>query len=326
MISAVDTDTFLKVRNLTELSHQLRISRMQLLSILDNSQESYRTFRLRKKKGGYREIGAPVGILKTLQQSLNFHLQRIYLGIRPSCVHGFISNFDKKLPTCNIATNAAAHVGNEFVLNMDLEDFFHSVDRHRVKSIFMSYPFYFDNSIASYLTILTTLNDRLPMGAPTSPVISNLACFLLDRRLMRFARKHSLTYTRYADDLTFSSKLNIDESVVQQITSIIVSESFRVNEKKTRIFSSKRRQSVTGLKVNEKVNVDRKFIRSIRAMLHNWEKKGLHWAAQVNLSENHFLNHLNGKLMFLRMVRGKDDTIYRRLNEKYSLLRETTLI
>jgi RNA-directed DNA polymerase len=151
------------------------------------------------------------------------------------------------------------------------------------------------------------------MGAPTSPVISNLACFLFDRRLMRFAEEQQLTFTRYADDLTFSSNRKISDTTITAIKDIISSYGLVVNEQKTRTFTAKGSQVVTGLKVNEKVNVDRTYIRNIRAMLHNWDKNGLVKAAAQNLNEYQFINILKGKLDFLSMVRGKEDPVYQKL-------------
>lgn len=313
-------ETFLTLRNLDDLSLCLRVPYYPLLKILDDSQEDYRVFKIRKRNGDYRQIEAPSKPLKEIQQRLNFHLQRSYLQSRAECVHGFVSNFGKKLPTRNITTNAAVHVGAQQVLNMDIENFFPSIDVWRVKQIFCSYPFYFGNNLASHLAILTTHNSKLPMGAPTSPVISNFACFLLDRKLMRFAIKNKLQYTRYADDLTFSSKENFPEDVVQQISSILESEQFKVNEAKTRIFSNKGRQTVTGLKVNTKVNVDRRFVRSIRAMLHKWKTQGLATASRVNRSEFEFINILKGKLNFLKMVKGEEDGVYKNLFDKFRML------
>ena len=155
------------------------------------------------------------------------------------------------------------------------------------------------------------------MGAPTSPVISNLACFLFDRRLMRFAEEQQLTFTRYADDLTFSSNRKIGDTTINAIKDIITSYGFVVNEQKTRTFTAIGSQVVTGLKVNEKVNVDRTYIRNIRAMLHNWDKNGLVKAAAQNLNEYQFINILKGKLDFLSMVRGKEDPVYQKLFDHF---------
>lgn len=311
---------FLELRDINDLTEYLKIPPQTMYDVIYHSQSSYRTFEIAKKKGGMRLIEAPEGDLKKVQRLLNYHLQLVYQHCRPECAHGFISNFKKTHATRNIVTNAQAHVGANHVLNIDLKSFFHSVDIWKVKKIFMSYPFYYGNDLASYIAILTTYNDRLPMGAPTSPVIANLAAFMLDRKLMRFAKNNNIVYTRYADDLTFSTKQEIKATHLQEIIEIVRSEKFLLNDKKTRLYRKNRCQTVTGLKVNEKVNVDRKFIRSIRAMLHNWQKYGKTRAAIRNKNEQQFVNIVKGKLDFLAMVRGTNDELYRKLRMRYESL------
>ena len=313
-------EKFLKLRHADELAGLLRIQYATLLQIADTSQESYREFKIPKRTGGTRAIESPSGSLKSVQKFLNLPLQRVYHQIRPECVHGFVPNFFKQQITRNIVSNASVHVGKKFVLNLDIENFFHAVSAQRVKNLLMCYPFYFGNDLASIIAILTTRNERLPMGAPTSPVLSNLASFMLDRKLMYYAKRKQLNFTRYADDLSFSSDEEITAEQVKNITGIIHSERFEINEKKTRILSKQGRQLVTGLKVNEKVNVDRKYIRSIRAMLHNWESKGLNLSASQNYSPQEFYNILKGKLSFLKMVKGDEDEIYRKFIWKFDEL------
>ena len=304
---------FLQVQEIGDLAHLINIPMKDLFTIIENSAESYRAFKIPKKRGGYREIHSPNSKLKLVQSRINYLLNILYYGMRPACVHGFVKTIPDQGKAFSIVSNAAPHVKAQFVLNIDLADFFHTIDIWRVKRVFMSYPFFFCNDVAAHLALLTTYQDRLPMGAPTSPVISNLACFLFDRRLMRFAEEQQLTFTRYADDLTFSSNRKIGDTTITAIKDIITSYGFVVNEQKTRTFTAKGSQVVTGLKVNEKVNVDRTYIRNLRAMLHNWDKQGLVKAAAQNLNEYQFINILKGKLDFLSMVRGKEDPVYQKL-------------
>lgn len=312
---------FLQLRSMEDLAEMLGIKNAYMRQVLLYIPESYTYFTIPKKRGGLREIEAPADHLKQVQSSLNELLQRVYLHVRPECSHGFISNEQKAHATRNIVTNAQVHVGAAYLLNIDLEDFFHSIDAWRVKEVFMSFPFFFSNDFATCLSILTTYRERLPMGAATSPVISNFACFMLDRKLMRYASVNGLRYTRYADDLSFSSKESITEKHLAEITAIITGERFNINNRKTRIQRSTGRQTVTGLKVNEKVNVDRNFIRSIRAMLHNWQNYGFKRASFRNKSEEQFIRVLKGKLDFLGMVRGTKDDIYVEFLKKFDMLR-----
>lgn len=308
---------FLQVQDIDDLARLIQLPAKLIMELIEKSDESYRAFKIPKKKGGFREIDSPDSSLKLIQKRISFLLNVIYYGMKPACVHGFVKTITEQGESFSIASNAAQHVNSHYVLNIDLKDFFHSIDIWRIKQVFMSYPFFFGNDLASYLALLTTYQERLPMGAPTSPVLSNLSCFLFDRRMMRFAEEQELNFTRYADDLTFSSNQKITGSAISAITQIINEYGFAVNEEKTRIFTNRGRQLVTGLKVNEKVNVDRKYIRNIRAMLNNWATHGLVNASSQNESSSQFLNILKGKLDFLSMVRGKEDRVYRKLQEKF---------
>jgi RNA-directed DNA polymerase len=314
--------SFCRSRHLNDFCSEIGVGSDAIFKVLLTADKNYREYQIPKKKGGFRNIEAPENELKFLQQKLNHVLQMVYHEMKPSCVHGFIQNYDKHTEARSIVTNAKAHIRKRFVLNLDLADFFHSIDIWRVKQIFMSYPFYFTNDLASYIALLTTNHDRLPMGAPTSPVISNFACFLLDRKLMNLCKDYNFAYTRYADDLTFSSNFKIGNERIKEIEKIITDEGFIVNKKKTRLFTEFGRQTVTGLKVNDMVNVDRAYIRSIRAMLHNWEKYGVEVSSVRNSSEATFFNTLMGKLNFLKMVRGDNDLVYDKLMRKFYQLQD----
>lgn len=312
---------FLSMKEPGDLAACLGLPLGLILEAIDGSDTDYYTFGIPKKKGGFRKIEAPGGILKGIQKRVSFLLNVIYYRMRPACVHGFVKNIHDGGESFSIVSNAGAHTGARYVLNMDLRNFFHSIDIRRVKTLFMSYPFFLSNDMAAYMALLTAYKDRLPMGAPTSPVISNLACFLFDRRMMRFAEEQGLAFTRYADDLTFSSNHKITDSTILAIKGIIQDYRFGLNEEKTRLFTSGGRQMVTGLKVNEKVNVDRKFIRSIRAMLHNWRKQGISGASAINAGADEFYNIVKGKIDFLKMVRGEHDPVYQKLRTDFKALR-----
>lgn len=310
----------LQMEKLRDLAAILDIPKELLLDAMMNSEAHYRTFFIPKRKGGTRQIEAPKPELKLALSRLNYLLQLMYFRIKPDCVHGFVPTIGKSAKSYSIVSNALPHVNAKYVLNIDLKDFFHTISVWRVKHLFTSYPFYLGNDQAAFLALLTTTNHRLPMGASTSPVISNYACFLLDRQLMRMSEERGWKFTRYADDLTFSSNEAITETQIEEITTMIQRYGFAVNEKKKRLQSARGAQVVTGLKVNEKLNVDRKFIRSIRAMLHNWEKYGLEFSALQNYGEEQFIKIIDGKLNFLSMVKGKQDPVYRKLREKFITL------
>jgi RNA-directed DNA polymerase len=240
----------------------------------------YKTFDIPKKRGGVRKISAPSTNLKLIQRSLADLLYDLRT-FKP-CVKGFVQKRD-------VRRNASFHVGQRYVLNIDLQDFFGSINFGRVYGLLAKPPYSIAHPVAAAIAKACTLNDKLPQGAPTSPVISNLICAKMDSELTRFAVANRCKYTRYADDLSFSTTrpsmplASIESSTDGTSTcilnpalrAIIESNGFVINESKVRLRDATARQEVTGLIVNKRVNVKRRFIRETRAMLHAWRKFGL---------------------------------------------------
>jgi len=313
------------IANVLEIKYASLIYYIRKVSEADK----YTKFCIPKKSGGEREIYAPIPPLRFIQKKMNFVLQSIF---SPHyCVHGFV--YDK-----NIVTNAQCHVKQKNVLNIDLKDFFPSINFGRVRGIFMVYPFNFNSTVATFLAQICCYNNQLPQGAPTSPIISNFICAKLDRQLLDFSRENNCKYTRYADDLTFSTYLpklsrlmlisdpDIQQNAVilaDELKKIITDNGFEINERKIRLRTWRQKQEVTGLTVNKFPNVSRKLIRQVRAMLYAWQKFGLDKAEEeyfARYSKSHrnpetkkpsFQDIVIGKINYIGMVRGKEDKIYR---------------
>jgi RNA-directed DNA polymerase len=300
----------------------------------------YREFVIPKASGKDRTINVPPPVIMAWQRRLLRFLTESYQP-KPS-VHGFTANR-------NIRSNASVHTGRRLVLNIDLRDFFPSIHFGRVRGVFARHPFNFPNEVAATLAQLCTNDGALPQGAPTSPVISNLVCRGLDNDLWKLTKSVGCRYTRYADDITVSTnfdalpskivkKYDPDTGVVElgdEISTIIRYHKFEVNDSKSRIHSSRRRQEVTGLTVNTKVNVTQDFIRDIRAILNDWRVfgesaadkrfKALDGRRSTRTGEAPTVgSHLDGKLNFLLMIRGEGDLVHaryameaRRLNSKF---------
>jgi RNA-directed DNA polymerase len=286
----------------------------------------YWAYKIPKKKGGYRDIFAPNVELKLIQTSLNELLQAYYFLIKPSVVNGFVINPLKDVSSCNILANASPHVGKKYVLNLDLKDFFPSISAKRILELLMSPVFKYEQHLATAISLLLTYKGQLPIGAPSSPVVSNFICLQLDEALITYAKNNQFEYTRYADDLTFSSDCMINEEHILALTKLIEANNFKVNNKKVRLSSSSSKQTVTGLTVNEKPNVDRKLLKKIRAMLHDLTSNGLlrasmnHFKAKKSISEvsqQTFLNRLEGYINFVGQIRGKEDTLYHRFKTDF---------
>lgn len=292
----------------------------------------YKTFQIRKKSGGTREINAPCYQLKIILYILNKVFKAVYTPSK--AVMGFTEER-------SVVTNASLHTGHHYVFNIDLENFFPSIPQARVWKRLQLPPFNFSLEIANVVAGLCchtnaegTMNV-LPQGAPTSPLLSNAICDNLDRNLSRLAKKFGVHYTRYADDMTFSSMHNVYQEGSEfrkEIEHIITEQGFTLNEKKTRLQRDGERQEVTGLTVNERVNVARKYTRDLRCILHVWEKEGYgkayayfypkykHEKGYIKKGEPVMENVVEGKLNYLRMVKGTNNPAYLKLLERFNKL------
>jgi RNA-directed DNA polymerase len=317
----------LSLKSPKELCRFLKTPIHQLEEIINTP--VYKHYVIKKERGGERHIFAPVSYLKRIQKRLNYFLQAYYLWIKPAEVHGFVINPRYLGKHCNIVANAEVHTGKKHVLNIDLKDFFPNISTKQIKNLFTSPYFNYNEQIANALTFLTTYLAALPTGAPTSPVLSNFVCHQLDADLRFFCRENGLQFTRYADDLTFSSDAIISQDIIQSIIQLIKKNGFKINEKKLRLQSSSRKQTVTGLIVNEKVNVDRKLVRKIRAMLHDMTTNGVEAATQRHFhltgfadyeQRGFFIHRLEGYINFMGQIRGKNDALYRRLKQQFDAL------
>jgi RNA-directed DNA polymerase len=319
----LNAQTLLCIENANELCLLLNANFSAIETIINYP--NYRHYTIPKKKGGKRTISAPDKTLKHIQKRLNYYLQGYYLSIKPSCVHGFVIHPHYLKGQSNIVDNASMHVGQSHLLNIDLKDFFSSISAGRVKACLKSPLFSYPDALSTALTLLLTLKGSLPTGAPTSPVISNLVCWDLDHELNAFSSLHNLTYSRYADDLSFSSANIIQKDLIKEIETIIQKHRFEVNPKKVRLKHAGQRMMVTGLTVNEKVNIPRNVLKNVRAMLHDFYYNGLEAATSKHLKldsepSKHqtsiFQNRLAGQISFIGQIRGREDALYLKMEER----------
>ncbi len=303
----------------------------------------YQGFHIPKKNGEARLIDAPKKELKKVQKQLVSELTSKYKARKAT--HGFLAGR-------SIVSNASGHVDKKYVLNLDLKDFFGSIHFGRVRNLFQSFPLNLSHPVATVVAHICCLNGRLPQGAPTSPIISNMVSYRLDKQLQTMAADNRCTYSRYADDITFSftqTRGRLPKQIVtltkdlqlilgSTLNDIISENGFNINESKTRIASRCQRQDVTGITVNQRMNVPRKFIKQTRSMLYAWKKFGLERAEETYLSKFHgktvfekhrrrinekkgqFFNRIvKGRINYIKMVRGAEDLIYRKLAYEYSV-------
>ncbi|MBL0065534.1 MAG: RNA-directed DNA polymerase [Bacteroidetes bacterium] len=391
----------------------------------------YAEFKIKKKSGVERCIHAPVKGLKSLQKTLSFVLQCVY---EPhNAAMGFVRGK-------SIVDNAKLHAGSNYVYNIDLKDFFPSVDQARVWKCLQLKPFNlnrtssvepqymkwedfkkeylkteepvtflkdkgrtitntpygtiymannFDKEKDQYIVIgsdsfktkvgkslegtlwlvnkipgysrldianiiaslcctemeVERKNDTgewekvkrnvLPQGAPTSPVITNIVCQRLDYLLSGVAKRFGLKYSRYADDITFSSMHNVyqpESEFLKEMHRIIAEQNFHIKESKTRLQKDGYRKEVTGLLVNEKANVQQRYIKQLRMWLYYWERYGYERASgffiqqyiadkgHVKNGKPDMANVISGKLDYLKMVKGADNELYLKLKSRFDAL------
>lgn len=305
-----------------------------------NSFHRYTQFKIKKKTGGFRTITAPRNrSFKLMLHCLNELLKALYT---PSDhATGFTEGR-------SVVTNAEVHRGANYILNLDLKDFFPSIEQPRVWKRLQLKPFGFPVAVANAIAGLCCMKESrdmpdgsrkdvyvLPQGAPTSPIITNMICDKLDRRLAGIARRFGLKYTRYADDITFSSMHNVyakNGEFLTELRRIIADQGFTINEAKTRLQKVGGRQEVTGIIVSHKLNVTQKYVRDIRNILYIWDRYGYSDAfyrfypkyksdkGHVKKGIPNLINVIDGKLMYLKMVKGENDGVYAKLHEKFEEL------
>ncbi len=318
----------------------------------------YEEFQIPKKNGDYRVICAPKRKLKTIQRKLLKVLKQVYKVKAP--VHGFVNNKSN-------VSNATNHCKRKYVFNIDLENFFSQIHFGRVRGMLLHKPYEIGQEAATVLSQLVCYKGKVPQGAPTSPIITNMVCAPLDSKLTMLAKKYKMVYTRYADDITFSSyHSDFPEAIATQdengkivpgieLQNILDQNGFSVNTKKSSLYGTFVRQEVTGLVVNEFVNLKREYYRELRAILHNCQKKGIYITAEdyikkgkcksavyydlLKVEENpqkeearqkqlelYLCQVLRGKIEYIRCVRGEGNPYFIKFAKQFNSLFESSQI
>ena len=328
----------IKIDEFGTINYQISGSQLIHYSFDKIVPKRYKTFQICKKSGGVREINAPCYQLSIILYLINILLKAVYTP--KSCVMGFAEGR-------SIVMNASIHTGHHYVFNIDLENFFPSIPQARVWARLQLAPFKFPVEVANVVAGLCCHTNAegtqnvLPQGAATSPLLTNAICDKLDRRMLGVAKKYGLHYSRYADDMTFSSMHNVyqeNSDFRNEIRRIIEEQGFKMNDKKTRLLRDGQRQEVTGLTVNENVNLTKKYIRDLRCILHKWEKEGYGKAyayfypfykkekGYIKKGEPVMENVIGGKLNYMRMVKGEGNAAYKKLLYRFNKLQEVVFV
>ena len=314
------------------------LSRLTYLLHVVPPERRYKSFELQRKNGSPRIIRAPIKPLKAAQAALAAALRPYYRV--PHTVHGYVDDR-------SILTNARIHRNQRWVLRLDLKDFFPSINFGRVRGLFLAAPFAFPPVVATLLAQLCCYENQLPQGAPTSPLLSNLICRPMDRRLARLAGEARCYYSRYCDDLVFSTNRPYPSPLLvtadpeggpprvgTALREAIEAAGFRVNDEKTRLRKRTQRQIVTGLVTNVFVNIPRDYVRSVRELLFIWRRHGeteartrllLH--RPRNRAPRNSMTRLalvaRGKVQYIGSVKGWNSSVYQGLADRLSELDPT---
>jgi RNA-directed DNA polymerase len=298
----------------------------------------YDEFTISRRAGGERQIAAPIKPIKDTQRSLASHFAPAYEP-RPN-VHGYV-------PDRGPMTNASRHQRQRLVLRVDLRDFYPSIHFGRVRGLFRSYPFNYPDDVAQLLAHICCHRGSLPLGAPTSPMISNFISRGLDSALVALAAAERSYYTRYADDLCFSTRrASFTDRLIEydsegraiassHLTGVVSAEGFEINHGKTRLMRHSQRQRVTGLVVNDRINVSRDYVRELGMLLHIWDRFGQDEAAASFLRSNgprnapprkplpSFVAILGGRVQHVGSVKGWTSPVYQDLARRLQALEPT---
>ena len=267
----------------------------RLEEILNNVSGHYQEFWMRKRSGGYRMISAPDKDLQAIQSTIYSRILSSVTIVHPAAV-GFRCGR-------SVVDNAAPHLGKRYVLKMDIHDFFGSIRSPRVRQTFkkIGYP----ENVSKVLGALCCLHRHLPQGAPTSPALSNIVGYEMDRKLAALAAEYGLTYTRYADDLTFSGDVFPKEQLIPQVKRIIRDEKFEPNHKKTHFMNQSSRKIITGVSVASgvKLTIPKSKKREIRKNVYFILTKGLaEHQRRIGSHDPAYLKRLIGMLCYWRAI------------------------
>lgn len=325
---------FHKANTREDVAALLEIPDRLLRSILyyRKDRKNYLEKLIPKRHGGDRRICVPPTNIRILQDKLLRVLSLIY-SPKP-CVTGFVIGR-------SIRNNAIPHVKVRHLLSFDLQDFFPTVHFGRIRGILHSNVYGLGTEASTIIAQIVTHHDgHLPQGAPTSPIIANIVCSPFDSDMTALAKKHRCSYSRYADDITLSTTRarfpvdlasygnNNECSLGAELVNLVTEHGFKIRDGKTRLRSHQRRQQVTGLVVNEFVNLSQPYLRELRALIHCCLNSGLAVAAQKHAevrkretgpdSEQWIRSVIVGRLAYVRMIRGEQDHLYQKLLQSAS--------
>jgi len=270
-----------------------------IYSISNNVENNYKIYKIKKKNGKYRTIYEPNSLLKHIQRQI---LVKI---LDNKAISKYAKAYHKGI---NLKDNAIPHLNKELILKLDIKDFFENISFIDVYNSCFSIE-YFPKSVGMILTYLCTYDDYLMQGAPTSAYISNLVMKEFDEVLGLWCEENNISYTRYSDDMTFSGEFNPREVIVK-VRKMLYKLGLELNNKKIHIIHKSSNQNVTGIVVNEKVQVSAKYRKEIRQEIYYIRKFGLESHLKkrnIDIGKEKYINILYGKILYVLQINNKDN-------------------
>lgn len=275
-----------------------------LLTVSNSQYSHYKYYQIPKKNGGLRTIEEPFPALKEVQTWI---LKEILEPASKQYVSPVAKAF---MPGKSLRENARFHRNKKYVVVLDIKDFFGSIKYGSVYGLFKKLGY--NKSVSTLLANLCVLNFSLPQGAPTSPMLSNLVFKELDDRIFSYCRSRKIMYTRYADDMAFSSDSMNVTHLISYVRMVVGNQGFRINDDKTNVMGRGASQRVTGIVVNEKLQVSKAYRDKVRQEVYYTIKYGpKEHMSRITLpvwvkTSKLYIKHLLGKVNHIIQINPKD--------------------
>lgn len=269
-----------------------------IYSVSNNIEKNYKIYKIKKRNGKYRTIYEPNSILKQIQKQILVTI------LNNKSISKYAKAYHKGI---QLKDNAISHINKEMILKLDIKDFFENIS---FLDIYNScFPIeYFPKSVGMILTYLCTYDNHLTQGSPTSAYISNLVMKEFDEELGNWCDLMNISYTRYSDDMTFSGKFNPSE-LITKVRKMLYKLGLELNNDKIHIVHKSSSQNVTGIVVNEKMQVSIKYRNKIRQEIYYIKKFGLNShlkKCDINIDSKRYLNILYGRILYVLQINEND--------------------
>ncbi|MEE3343721.1 MAG: reverse transcriptase family protein [Bacilli bacterium] len=268
-----------------------------LYSISNNIENNYKKYKIKKRNGNYRTIYEPNSLLKHIQKQILVNI------LNNKSISGYAKAYHKGI---SLKDNALPHINKDIILKLDIKDFFENISFMDVYNSCFQIE-YFPKSVGMLLSSLCVYDDHLTQGSPTSAYISNLVMKDFDEELGIWCEENNISYTRYSDDMTFSGFFNPSE-IIKEVRKMLYKLGLQLNSNKIHVVYKSASQTVTGLVVNDKVQVGIKYRKEIRKEVYFINKYGLEsHLKRINVNDkNKYLNNLYGRILYVLQI-NKDD-------------------